>query len=103
MRFEVLLLERLVQPRRVLEQVAEEVVQAGAREGHFEPSGMPEQERAQPWRLELRRDPAAKPYAVTVSRAEGEKCDRCWRIVATRNPDGICERCQDALMQTAPS
>jgi isoleucyl-tRNA synthetase len=37
---------------------------------------------------------------VTVSRAGGEKCQRCWRYVqaiGTAETDGICSRCADAL------
>jgi isoleucyl-tRNA synthetase len=34
---------------------------------------------------------------VVVGRAEGVRCDRCWRYVPTVNPEGICERCEDAL------
>ena len=38
---------------------------------------------------------------VDVARADGEKCERCWRYVATVSADpdrsGICERCADAL------
>jgi isoleucyl-tRNA synthetase len=38
---------------------------------------------------------------VQVHRAEGEKCDRCWRIVSERSSDprfaGVCLRCVDAL------
>src|SRR5258708_7799434 len=39
--------------------------------------------------------------SVAVSRAEGEKCERCWRIVPeiSRAPgtEGLCSRCIDAL------
>jgi isoleucyl-tRNA synthetase len=38
---------------------------------------------------------------VSVSRAEGEKCDRCWRVLPdiSRAPgtEGLCSRCIDAL------
>jgi isoleucyl-tRNA synthetase len=38
---------------------------------------------------------------VSVTRAEGEKCQRCWRIVpvVSRRPgtEGLCDRCLDAL------
>jgi isoleucyl-tRNA synthetase len=41
---------------------------------------------------------------ITVTRAEGEKCARCWRVVPARSarPDsvGLCERCVDALQGT---
>jgi isoleucyl-tRNA synthetase len=53
--------------------------------------------------VDLRRRDSDEPLAVTVTRADGEKCERCWRYVAVRSPEGICERCQDALMQTARS
>jgi isoleucyl-tRNA synthetase len=39
--------------------------------------------------------------SVSVSRAEGDKCDRCWRIVPkvshAAGSEGLCERCMDAL------
>jgi isoleucyl-tRNA synthetase len=39
--------------------------------------------------------------SVSVHRAEGEKCARCWRIVPERSRDpkfaGLCDRCVDAL------
>jgi isoleucyl-tRNA synthetase len=39
--------------------------------------------------------------SVSVSRAEGQKCERCWRVLAelSRDPhvDGLCDRCVDAL------
>jgi isoleucyl-tRNA synthetase len=34
---------------------------------------------------------------VVVDRAEGNKCERCWRYVPAVNADGICERCVEAL------
>jgi isoleucyl-tRNA synthetase len=41
------------------------------------------------------------PLEVTVTRAEGEKCPRCWRTVPTVSTDaetlGLCERCMGAL------
>jgi isoleucyl-tRNA synthetase len=43
----------------------------------------------------------ADALSVQVIRAEGEKCDRCWRIVPERSADprfaGVCLRCVDAL------
>jgi len=39
--------------------------------------------------------------SIIVSRAEGVKCERCWRYVPAVSADperpGICDRCQDAL------
>ena len=39
--------------------------------------------------------------SVSVSRAEGQKCDRCWRVLPELSPDprmaGLCSRCVDAL------
>jgi isoleucyl-tRNA synthetase len=38
---------------------------------------------------------------VTVDRADGEKCPRCWRFVTETVPDGdlagLCLRCADAV------
>jgi isoleucyl-tRNA synthetase len=38
---------------------------------------------------------------VTIERADGMKCERCWRYVDTVSTDplsaGLCERCRDAL------
>jgi isoleucyl-tRNA synthetase len=42
---------------------------------------------------------------VTVSRAEGSKCPRCWRILPTVSTasgmEGLCDRCVDALQGTS--
>jgi isoleucyl-tRNA synthetase len=41
---------------------------------------------------------------VTIERAGGVKCERCWRIVPTVSSEpasaGLCDRCQDALAET---
>jgi len=34
---------------------------------------------------------------VRVERADGLKCERCWRYVPSVSPSGICDRCADAL------
>ena len=34
-------------------------------------------------------------YTVWVTKAEGEKCERCWKY--RRLNDGICDECQDAI------
>jgi isoleucyl-tRNA synthetase len=40
---------------------------------------------------------------IVIERADGVKCERCWRVVksVSSNPAwaGICDRCQDALAQ----
>ena len=41
---------------------------------------------------------------ITIERAAGVKCERCWRYVSSVSSDpawaGICERCQEALAET---
>jgi isoleucyl-tRNA synthetase len=41
---------------------------------------------------------------ITVARAEGQKCARCWRVVpsvsAESATEGLCDRCVDALQGT---
>jgi isoleucyl-tRNA synthetase len=48
---------------------------------------------------------AAEGIGIAIERTDGVKCERCWRYVkaVSRDPAwaGICERCQDALAQTA--
>jgi isoleucyl-tRNA synthetase len=48
----------------------------------------------------------AEGVTVAVARAEGEKCQRCWRIVpdVSRETDteGLCDRCLGALAIDAP-
>jgi isoleucyl-tRNA synthetase len=45
----------------------------------------------------------AQPH-VTIERASGTRCERCWRYVPTVSSEtataGLCERCQEALAQT---
>jgi isoleucyl-tRNA synthetase len=40
---------------------------------------------------------------VTIERASGVKCERCWRIVSSVSTEpasaGLCDRCQDALAE----
>jgi isoleucyl-tRNA synthetase len=54
-------------------------------------------------RLEER---AGETVDVTVARADGQKCDRCWRIVpdVSTEPgtEGLCSRCIGALELDAP-
>jgi isoleucyl-tRNA synthetase len=40
---------------------------------------------------------ADETVQVRVERADGIKCERCWRFVPSVNAEGICERCADAL------
>jgi isoleucyl-tRNA synthetase len=56
--------------------------------------------------VELRTDGAAgAPLEVAVTRATGDKCPRCWRIVDVISTDagteGLCERCTGAVAATA--
>jgi isoleucyl-tRNA synthetase len=57
--------------------------------------------------VELRPAPAGSGpgIGVSIERTDGIKCERCWRYVKTVSRDpawaGICDRCQDALAQTA--
>jgi isoleucyl-tRNA synthetase len=54
--------------------------------------------------VELERGAADAPLVVTIARAEGEKCPRCWRTVPTVSSAaataGLCDRCVDALPGT---
>jgi isoleucyl-tRNA synthetase len=47
--------------------------------------------------------PGSSETGISIERADGVKCERCWRVVksVSRDPawSGICERCQDALAQ----
>jgi isoleucyl-tRNA synthetase len=58
--------------------------------------------------VELRADGTAAPAGgaaprITIERAGGVKCERCWRYVPAVSQEpawaGICERCQDALAE----
>ena len=44
---------------------------------------------------------------ISIDRAPGVKCERCWRYVPKVSTDparpGICERCEDALAETVRS
>jgi len=52
---------------------------------------------------DVKAESEAKPR-VTIERAGGVKCERCWRYVSKVSNDaawsGLCERCQGALAQT---
>jgi isoleucyl-tRNA synthetase len=44
------------------------------------------------------------PLQITIERAQGVKCERCWRYVPAVSKDsGICERCQHALAEADKS
>jgi isoleucyl-tRNA synthetase len=49
---------------------------------------------------------AGDGLAVSVARAEGTKCERCWRVVPDVSRDsesaGLCSRCVAALQTDAP-
>jgi isoleucyl-tRNA synthetase len=53
---------------------------------------------------DLEKHEEARPR-VTIERAGGVKCERCWRYVSRVSNDpawaGLCDRCQEALAQTA--
>jgi isoleucyl-tRNA synthetase len=41
---------------------------------------------------------------ISIERASGVKCERCWRYVPAVSPDaGICDRCQNALAEAVRS
>ena len=44
------------------------------------------------------------PVQVEIDKADGVRCERCWRYVPTVSDDpafrGLCERCVDALAET---
>jgi isoleucyl-tRNA synthetase len=46
---------------------------------------------------------AGEGVEISIERASGVKCERCWRYVSTMSTDpaqpGICDRCQDALAE----
>ncbi len=54
--------------------------------------------------VEVRDGTADAALEISIDRAPGVKCERCWRYVASVSSDparlGICERCQDALAET---
>jgi isoleucyl-tRNA synthetase len=53
--------------------------------------------------VDLHTGPASGPthLDIEVTRADGERCDRCWRYVPVRSGEGLCERCQEALATAA--
>jgi isoleucyl-tRNA synthetase len=48
-------------------------------------------------------DGASMPLQVAVTKADGVKCERCWRIVPSvahqAEREGLCDRCVDALAE----
>jgi isoleucyl-tRNA synthetase len=49
---------------------------------------------------EAYRLPEVEGVTVVFERAEGEKCQRCWKIlpdVGTHSHPGTCKRCNEAL------
>jgi isoleucyl-tRNA synthetase len=55
--------------------------------------------------VELTEGAADVPRRVTVERADGVKCERCWRVVPAvsreSGTEGLCPRCVDALAPAA--
>jgi len=49
--------------------------------------------------------PGGSETTIAIERADGVKCERCWRVVKSVSTDpasaGICDRCQHALAQPA--
>ena len=55
------------------------------------------------WFTEQELDAYAGTAVIEVDRAEGTKCERCWRyveLVSQTEQDGLCKRCIDALSET---
>jgi isoleucyl-tRNA synthetase len=59
---------------------------------------------AHPLRGEATAPGKSGTFFVSIERASGTKCERCWRYVGKISNDpawaGLCERCQDALAET---
>jgi isoleucyl-tRNA synthetase len=57
--------------------------------------------------VDVREKTADGPLEISIDRAPGIKCERCWRYVPKVSSDpsrpGICERCEDALAETVTS
>jgi isoleucyl-tRNA synthetase len=49
--------------------------------------------------------PDVPDVGVLVTPAEGDKCERCWRVLPEVGPhgalDGVCDRCADAVAAPA--
>jgi len=54
--------------------------------------------------VELRTEDQAGELQITIEKAQGVKCERCWRYVPTVSPDtAVCDRCQSALAEAVKS
>jgi isoleucyl-tRNA synthetase len=57
--------------------------------------------------VEVRGRPTGEPLEISIDRASGVKCERCWRYVpkvsTSAAGSGICDRCQDALAEAVTS
>jgi isoleucyl-tRNA synthetase len=42
-------------------------------------------------------DESQKNIGITVAVAEGQKCERCWKVSKRTNGDTVCERCRKVL------
>jgi isoleucyl-tRNA synthetase len=50
--------------------------------------------------VDVRSDGSVSPATmISVGRADGAKCTRCWRIVPHVNEEGLCDRCVEALAE----
>lgn len=45
--------------------------------------------------------PDVAGVGVVTALADGEKCERCWRILPEVQPGGVCDRCCDAISDEA--
>jgi len=48
---------------------------------------------------QVKLEPSPAPLAVSVERASGGKCERCWTFSERIAPgtEGVCERCTEVL------
>ena len=57
--------------------------------------------------VQLEEAPAGSPLTLSVGRADGVKCERCWRIVpgvsSGSGREGLCDRCVEALAEPVES
>jgi len=50
------------------------------------------------------RDVASYPdLKIRFRKAAGRRCDRCWKVTPEAEPEGLCDRCRQALSELPPS